>query len=232
MEEKHTECTEKCACTHTFLCIPQGAFEKAPLILGWKKLERFCGRQMTNIREFINKNVVGTQYEWESHYENIKYLCNKNLKAFNPDTFLDVGCGNGERTIRIAKHFQIDLMKTYGLDSNEKQIIECRNTLNAEIVDLEVTDIPYEDNTFDLVICNQVLEHLKNYKKVVLEIIRVTKKNGYIILGIPNLAHLINRIYLLFGIQPMCIAIDSDHVRGFTIGVLLKCLELLIKSNS
>ena len=40
MEEKHTECTEKCAHTHSSPCITQGAFEKAPLILGWKKLER------------------------------------------------------------------------------------------------------------------------------------------------------------------------------------------------
>lgn len=64
--------------------------------------------------------------------------------------------------------------------------------------------------------CNQVLEHLKNYKKVLEEIIRVTKPGGYMMIGIPNLAHLINRFYLLFGIQPMCLDIISSHVRGFT----------------
>lgn len=182
---------------------------------------------MINIKKFVKKNIVGTQYEWESHFENIKYLCDKNLKVFSPNSFLDVGCGDGERTIRIAKYFQIDLMKTYGLDSNEKQIIECRKTFRAEIVDLETNDIPHESYTFDLVICNQVLEHLKNYKKVVFEIIRVTRKNGYIILGIPNLAHLINRVYLLFGIQPMCIAIDSGHIRGFTHKGFIETLKVL-----
>ena len=61
-----------------------------------------------------------------------------------------------------------------------------------------------------------MLEHLKNYKKVVDDLIRVTKQDGYIVIGIPNLAHLINRIFLLFGKQPMCIDLDSSHVRAFT----------------
>lgn len=87
---------------------------------------------------------------------------------------------------------------------------------NAEKIDLETEELPFKDNTFDLVICNQVLEHLKNYKKVIDDLIRTTKNQGYIAVGIPNLAHLINRIYLLFGIQPMCIHLDSSHVRSFT----------------
>jgi ubiquinone/menaquinone biosynthesis C-methylase UbiE len=182
---------------------------------------------MINIKEFVKKNIIGTQYERESHFENIIHLCEKHLTLFSPDTYLDVGCGIGERTIRIAKYFQIDLMKTYGLDSNEQQIIECRKAFNAEIVDLETSNIPYKSNTFDLVICNQVLEHLKNYKEVVFEIVRVTKKNGYIIFGIPNLAHLINRLYLLFGIQPMSIAINSVHIRGFTHRSFLEMLSAL-----
>jgi ubiquinone/menaquinone biosynthesis C-methylase UbiE len=182
---------------------------------------------MTNIKEYIKKNIVGTQYEWESHFQNITYLCDRYLKTFSPENFLDVGCGSGDRTIRTSKYFQIDLNKTYGLDSNKIQIIECKKNFNAEIVDLEAANLPYEDNTFDFVICNQVLEHLKNYKKVVLEIIRVTKRNGHIILGVPNLAHLINRIYLLCGLQPMCIVIDSGHVRGFTHRGFVKMLSTL-----
>ena len=171
---------------------------------------------MADIKEFVKKNIIGTQYEWESHFENITSLCDKHLKGFRPENLLDVGCATGERTKRIAKHLHVNLNQTYGLDSDEKRVVECRKTFQAELVDLEVDAIPYESDTFDLVICNQVLEHLKNATKVVDEIIRVTNKNGYIILGIPNLAHLINRIYLLLGIQPMCIAIGSSHIRGFT----------------
>ena len=63
---------------------------------------------------------------------------------------------------------------------------------NAENIHSERDVLPYKDEMFDLVICNQVLEHLKNYRKVIDDIIRVTRKGGYMIFGIPNLAHLIN----------------------------------------
>jgi ubiquinone/menaquinone biosynthesis C-methylase UbiE len=79
---------------------------------------------------------------------------------------------------------------------------------------------------FDLVICNQVLEHLKDFHSILYDIVRVTKPGGYIIIGIPNLAHLINRFYLLFGIQPMCIALQSSHVRGFTHKAFEQILQL------
>ena len=44
---------------------------------------------------------------------------------------------------------------------------------------------------------------------------------------IPNLAHLINRLFLLLGIQPMCIDLHSSHVRGFT----HKAFEHTLKST-
>lgn len=190
---------------------------------------------MIAIKEYVKKNIIGTQYEWESHFENITYLFTKYIKEFRPDSFLDVGCGDGERTMRIAKYFNIDLIKTYGLDQSDWHINEGKKKFNAEKIDLETTNIPYSSDTFELVICNQVFEHLKNYKNVMFEIIRVTKNGGYIVLGVPNLAHLINRVYLLFGMQPMCIAIDSVHVRGFThkgFTETLKTLEKIKLINS
>jgi len=118
--------------------------------------------------------------------------------------------------------------QTYGLDFNKTYIDQCRTLFHAEMVDLEIDKIPYEDNMFDLVVCNQLLEHLKNYNMVLQEIIRVTKPGGYMMIGIPNLAHLINRFYLLFGTQPMCIDVNSSHLRGFT----HKSFEQKLKSLS
>ena len=171
---------------------------------------------MTAIIEYVKKYIVGTRHEWESHFENIIYLFDKNLDAFKPQLFLDVGCGNGERTIRTAQYFHIDLSKTHGIDYDEAQVAECSRFFNANKTDLETEAIPYPEDTFDLTVCNQVLEHLKNYQRALSEVIRVTKKGGDIVIGIPNLAHLINRIYLLFRLQPMCMGINSNHIRGFT----------------
>lgn len=124
----------------------------------------------------------------------------------------------------VAEHFRINEKNVYGIDYDDELITLCRERFNAEKVDLEVDNIPHENDFFDLVICNQVLEHVKNYRKVIDDLVRVTKEGGYIIIGIPNLAHLINRIYLLFGFQPMCIHLDGPHVRAFTHRSFLKML--------
>jgi ubiquinone/menaquinone biosynthesis C-methylase UbiE len=154
-------------------------------------------------------------------------IFDKNLKTYYPNNLLDVGCGKGDRTIRIANYFNINVKNIYGLDYNDDRIIACKRVFNASKIDLETDDIPYEENTFDIVICNQVLEHLKNYRRVIDGLIGVTKKRGYIVIGIPNLAHLINRIFLLFGIQPMPIDIDGPHVRSFTHKAFVKMLASL-----
>lgn len=168
------------------------------------------------LTERIKKNILKTQYEDDSHLENLYYLLNKHLTKRNPKSLLDVGCANGDRTVRIAKYLNINLQNVHGVDYNFKNIAICKNLFNAKTIDLEDTNLSYKSSSFDLVICNQVLEHLKNYKKVIADIIRVTSEKGYVAIGIPNLAHLINRLYLIFGIQPMCLNLNSSHVRGFT----------------
>jgi 2-polyprenyl-3-methyl-5-hydroxy-6-metoxy-1,4-benzoquinol methylase len=154
-------------------------------------------------------------------------LFDKNLKGYLPNNIMDVGCGDGSRTMRIAQHFDIDLSRVYGIDNEVNHIKACQNSFNVHKVDLECQNIPHFDDTFDLVICNQVLEHLKNIRRIIDELIRVTNKEGYLLIGVPNLAHLINRVYLLFGVQPMCIDIDSSHIRGFTHRSLVKMFRSL-----
>lgn len=184
---------------------------------------------MGNMRfkQFVKEKVIGTRHEWESHIDNMFRLFHRNMKTYKPDNILDVGSGDGLRTVRIAQHFDVEKHDIYGVDYDEKRVTEASKMFNAEKIDLEIETLPYDDEMFDLVVCNQVLEHLKNYRKVIDDIIRVTKREGYVVFGIPNLAHLINRIYLLFSIQPLCICLDGNHVRAFTHTSFLALLRSL-----
>jgi len=50
----------------------------------------------------------------------------------------------------------------------------------------DVTKLPFENNTFDVVICNHVLEHVTDDTKAMQELYRVMKKGGFGIFQIPQ----------------------------------------------
>jgi SAM-dependent methyltransferase len=53
------------------------------------------------------------------------------------------------------------------------------------VMDMDVTDIPFEDGAFDLVICNHVLEHIPDDQRAMREIFRVLKNGGQALLQVP-----------------------------------------------
>ena len=53
-------------------------------------------------------------------------------------------------------------------------------------VKMDVHDIPFEDNTFDVVFCNHVMEHVEDDIKAMSEIYRVLKKGGWAIIQSPQ----------------------------------------------
>jgi ubiquinone/menaquinone biosynthesis C-methylase UbiE len=182
-------------------------------------------------KTYFKQRVVKTQLEWTSWNENALFILRKNAINFKPRNVLDIGFGSGHGIDLIANFFNTDFQNVYGVDIRDSSITACQEKFNAIKMDLEKNELPFRDNTFDLVICNQVLEHLISYTDVMNDAIRVTSRGGYILFGIPNLSHLINRIFLLFGIQPMCIAIDGPHIRGFTHKSFIKLLRSFDKAD-
>jgi ubiquinone/menaquinone biosynthesis C-methylase UbiE len=60
--------------------------------------------------------------------------------------------------------------------------------------------LPFDDEYFDIINCNDVIEHLHTSpQRMLTEMRRVLKKGGFLLITTPNLAALHNRIMLLFG---------------------------------
>jgi SAM-dependent methyltransferase len=59
--------------------------------------------------------------------------------------------------------------------------------LNSPLADIkmDITDINQNDNTFDIIICNHVLEHILDDEKAMSELFRVLKPGGFAILQVP-----------------------------------------------
>lgn len=81
--------------------------------------------------------------------------------------------------------------------------------------DLNTDKWPYHDNEFDVVVSNQVLEHMCNTDHFFEEVHRILKPGGYGIISTPNLSSIHNILQLLFTLQPiMCNASDRFYGIG------------------
>lgn len=64
------------------------------------------------------------------------------------------------------------------------EVYEYYNIMKISKVD--VMDIPFPENTFDVVMCNHVLEHVDDYQVAMTELFRVMKKGGWGIFQVPQ----------------------------------------------
>jgi ubiquinone/menaquinone biosynthesis C-methylase UbiE len=53
------------------------------------------------------------------------------------------------------------------------------------MVKMDITHIEYPDESFDIILCNHVLEHVSDDKKAIGEFCRVLKRDGWAILSVP-----------------------------------------------
>jgi SAM-dependent methyltransferase len=137
---------------------------------------------------------------------------------------LDVGCWDGAFTARCAT--AVDAKGVAGIEVYEGPARDAEGRgIEVARIDLEAERFPWPDESFDVVVCNQVLEHLKNIWLPMSEIHRVLKLGGRALLSVPNLASLHNRVLLSLGRQPTSIRVFGPHVRGYTFGEFCDFVE-------
>ena len=175
------------------------------------------------IKERYRDDIVRLQYgrdiikDWS-----IEYLKNKdNIKI------LDIGLGEGNDLLNIKASLNNSKnIEFYGVETYEPYLIKARE-MGIEVfqVDIERERVPIDNNFFDIVIANQVLEHTKEWYFIIDEINRILKLNGILIIGVPNLASWHERLNLLFGRQPYNLDLLGPHIRGITHNNFISFIE-------
>lgn len=104
----------------------------------------------------------------------------KFINQFPMDTkFLEIGCGNGKNMLIRPDKFK-------GCDICEEFVNMCKDK-NLNVVKADATDLPYEDNIFDVTISVAVIHHLSTEErrlKAIKEMLRVTKTGGKILIEV------------------------------------------------
>lgn len=150
-----------------------------------------------------------------------RHLVRRQLQGALPwNSVLDIGAGRGA-DLRIAKDVN-PAAKLHALDCDAEKARFVRDSgIDTHVLDIEKQSWPLADGSMDVIIANQILEHTKELFWVFHEMTRVLAVGGHLIVGIPNLASLHNRVLLAIGRQPTAIHSDSAHIRGFTLPALL-----------
>lgn len=119
----------------------------------------------------VKKNIL--QRLWH----NGKLSAVISLTKDNPQKILDVGCASGWFLNEMSKKFP--KANCVGIDPYKEAILHGKKKYkNLKLVNADGHKIPFSDESFDLVICTEVLEHVVNPRIVIQEIKRVLKPNG------------------------------------------------------
>jgi SAM-dependent methyltransferase len=146
------------------------------------------------------------------------------------DVALDVGCGDG----RTSGPWLLEHAATYtGVDISEPAVATARALgLNALLIE-DACELPFPPESFDVAVAIEVFEHLFAPHDACVEIRRVLRPGGRLVVTVPNVAHWKQRADLALrgrwdpkgddlGIeQPW----RDPHIRFFTAGALGRMLE-------
>lgn len=127
------------------------------------------------------------------------------------DSLLDIGCNNGQHTLKAA----VKCKKIIGLDYDQKQLIIAKNSAkdknikNVIFQRLNLEEkLKFKNNAFNKILCLDVLEHIVKRKQLLKEINRLLKPGGLAFIAIPNINTSWKKLQKKVGLNPFA---DPDH---------------------
>jgi 2-polyprenyl-3-methyl-5-hydroxy-6-metoxy-1,4-benzoquinol methylase len=156
-----------------------------------------------DIRDSLKERFVHTLRVLREHYNNTDF------------SLLDLGCNTGILTRSFARLGYRDVQ---GVDISEKYIRLA--TLDGDQMDNlhysigDATNLDHTDNTFDLAVCFEVLEHISGYQNAVKETVRVTKDSGHVLISVPKESMVYDPGHINVFTERTLTAIERRYGRG------------------
>jgi SAM-dependent methyltransferase len=137
--------------------------------------------------------------------QTIDFQC---LELTSGDRVLDLGCGEGRHAIGV---YLAEDVESVGVDLSPEDIAiaqeKAQDFLDPQNPNKSLTlkvanamDLPFADDSFDKVICSEVLEHIPDYPGALREIYRVLKPGGVFAASVPR-----------FGPEWLCWALSDEY---------------------
>ncbi len=133
---------------------------------------------------------------------------------------LDIGCGTGVNAVHLdSMGFEVT-----GIDLSKTAIEKFTERGFSGLVHDITSNIPFEDNSFEMVFASEVIEHLDDVNAFLSEIQRVLKPEGCLILSTPNSVFWAYRLLTMLGKSPSEFQ-HPGHLRFFSPRLLNRSLQ-------
>ncbi len=100
---------------------------------------------------------------------------------------LEIGSGLGHLIGQLE-----DTFETHGIDLNHWAVVQSKSVINKTSLETaSAQDLPFKDDSFNLIIIKHIVEHLPDPARAIREIGRVLAPGGILILATPNLSSLL-----------------------------------------
>ena len=175
--------------------------------------------------EYLKQNPDSVNEELKSDFHQRRINCTIDLiEEISKDNskLLDIGCGMGHPTAIYKKRFPT--MKIYGLDQSITGIRYAHKAFKD--IDFIVADAytpPFADDFFDIIVLNNIWEHVPDPLKLLNVIDRILKPRGTIIISTPSRYRYGNLIKSIFGKK--ITFLNPLHVTEFTVGQVKEQLK-------
>jgi len=163
----------------------------------------------------VRNSVVAADYDDRAFYSRIplqRYWQRRRYKIITSfvgcqKRILDVGCGTSKVLAALPQAVGVDILF---------KKLRFNLSLGNPLVNGDIRCLSFKDESFDVVICSEVIEHIKKEDRIFHELKRVLKRGGTLVLGTPDYGRLSWIIIEWFYKRIIPGGYGDEHIARFT----------------
>ena len=180
----------------------------------------------------LSQNISKLNSKWNLDLEQYLHASSELIniipeKREQPLQILDISCGCGINMAKLKSRFPVSTL--YGIEKNPNAASIAVSYGQISCIDIEQSDLPYSEETFDYCFLGNVLEYLQHPQEFLTKLHNYLKKNGCIVLSVSNIKHWSVLLPLLqndeFSYSDSGI-LDTSHSKMYTLREILRLLLL------